>query len=185
MSEYEQSQTVGAPPEEVFAWLSDVGNLPKYLPPVTDASIQGPSAEGTPGQRVRTTLTYPGGGGSFDAEGYLAVDEGQRRMEWGAEAGRDYSGWLTVAGSGGDASEVTVHLSFGERSVEGEMEGQAPEGEDPLERGIAETLESIRRQIEEGSGKVEPSPPPPGAEPPTDENPAVVRDDPPPGGSRG
>jgi hypothetical protein len=35
-------------------------------------------------------------------------------------------------------------------------------------------LESIRRQIEEGSGKVEPPPPPPGVEPPTGGNPAVV-----------
>ena len=180
MSEYEQTQAVGAPPDEVFAWLSDIGNLPKYLPPVTDASVEGPSAEGMPGQRVRTTLQYPGGDGSFDAEGYIAVDEGRKRMDWGAESGRDYAGWLTVAESGGGESEVTVHLSFGERSVEAEMQGQAPEGEDPLARGIAETLESIRRQIEEGSGKVEPSPPPPGAEPPTADNPAVVRDDPPP-----
>jgi len=31
--EYEQSQTIDASPEEVFAWLSDVGNLPEYLPP--------------------------------------------------------------------------------------------------------------------------------------------------------
>ena len=179
MSEYEQSQTIGAPAEQAFAWLADVGNLPKYLPPVTDASIQGPSAEGSPGQRVRTTLQYPGGDGSFDAEGYLAVDEGERRMEWGAEAGRDYSGWLTVAESGDGGSEVTVHLSLGDRSVEGEMQGQATEGQDMLAQGIAETLESIRRQIEEGSGKVEPTPPPEGADPPTDENPAVVRDDPP------
>lgn len=184
MSEYEQTQTVGAPPEEVFAWLSDVGNLPSYLPPVVDASIQGPSAEGMPGRKVHTTLEYPGGGGTFDAEGYLAVDEGERRMEWGAEAGRDYSGWLTVAESGGGESEVTVHLSLGERSVEGEMEGQASEGQDMLAQGIVETLESIRRQIEEGSGKVEASPPPPGVEPPTEENPAVVRDDPPPDAQR-
>ena len=42
MSEYEQSQGVDAPPDEVFAWLSDVGNLPAYLPPVTDASMEGP-----------------------------------------------------------------------------------------------------------------------------------------------
>ena len=126
VAEYEQSQKIEAPPGEVFAWLSDVGNLPEYLPPVTAASIEGPSAEGAPGRRVRTTLQYPGGDGSFDAEGYLAIDEGERRMEWGAEAGRDYSGWLTVAGSGGGGSEVTVHLSFGERSVEGELEGQAP-----------------------------------------------------------
>jgi ribosome-associated toxin RatA of RatAB toxin-antitoxin module len=36
--EYEQSQAIDALPEEVFAWLSDVGNLPKYLPPVLGSS---------------------------------------------------------------------------------------------------------------------------------------------------
>ena len=163
MTEYQQTQTIGASAENVFAWLSDVNNLPRYLPPVVDASIEGPSAEGSPGQRVRATLEYPGGGGTFDAEGYFAVDEGQRRMEWGAEVQRDYSGWLEVIEDGDSQSQVTVHLDFGERSVEPEMREQAPEDRDPLAEGIAATLESIRRQIEEGSGKVQPPPPPLGA----------------------
>jgi hypothetical protein len=47
----------------------------------------------------------------------LAVDERKLRMEWGAEAGRDYSGWLTVVDYGEGGSEVVVHLSFGERWV--------------------------------------------------------------------
>lgn len=178
MSEYEQTQAIGVAPDMAFAWLSDVGNLPDYLPPVTHASIEGPSDGSNPGQKVRTTLQYPGGEGSFDAEGYFAVDEGHRRMEWGAEAGRDYSGWLEVAADG-EGSLVTVHLSFGERSVEPEMVEETPEGEDPLSEGISATLESIRRQLEEGSGKVQP-PSLPNTDPPTDENPAVVRDDPPP-----
>jgi uncharacterized protein YndB with AHSA1/START domain len=179
--EYEQSQAIEAPPEEVFAWLSDVGNLHEYLPPVVDSSVVGPSAEGVPGQRIRTTLEYPGGGGgTFEAEGYLAVDERERTMEWGAEAGRDYSGWLTVANRGEGASEVVVHLSFGERSAGPEIQERAPEGRDPLAEGISATLESIRRQIEEGSGKVE-TPPPEGAEPQLEENPAVVDEDPPRG----
>jgi uncharacterized protein YndB with AHSA1/START domain len=178
--EYEQSQAIEAPPEEVFAWLSDVDNLPDYLPPVVDASVEGPSAEGTPGQRIRTTLEYPGGeGGTFEAEGYLAVDERERRMEWGAEAGRDYSGWLAVANHGEGGSEVVVHLSFGEHSVETEIKDQTPEGEHPLAEGISATLESIRRQIEEGSGKVQTPPPPEGAEPSVEENPAVVDENPP------
>ena len=177
--EYEQSQAIEAPPEEVFAWLSDVGNLPEYLPPVV-TSVVGPSAEGVPGQRIRTTLEYPGeGGGTFEAEGYLAVDEGKRRMEWGAESGRDYSGWLTVANRGEGASEVVVHLSFGERSAGPEIEQRSPEDRDPLAEGISATLESIRRQVEEGSGKVEAPPPPEGAEPQLEENPAVVDEDPP------
>jgi uncharacterized protein YndB with AHSA1/START domain len=176
--EYEQSQAIDAPPEEVFAWLSNVGNLPEYLPPVVDSSVEGPSGEGVPGQRIRTTLEYPGGeGGTFEAEGYLAIDERERRMEWGAEAERDYSGWLTVANHGEGGSEVVVHLSFGERSVEPEIEEQSPEGQHPLAEGISATLESIRRQIEEGSGKLEAPPPPEGVDPPSEENPAVVDED--------
>ncbi len=181
MTEYEQSQAIDAPPDEVFAWLKDVGNLPAYLPPVTDASVEGPSAEGSPGQRIRSTLEYPGGEGSFDAEGYLAVDDRERRMEWGAEGGRDYSGWLTVGNHGGSGSEVIVHLSFGERSVEPEIREQSEGDRDPLEEGIAATLESIRRQIEEGSGKVQPPPLPEGVEPDVEGNPAVVEDRPPDG----
>ena len=177
--EYEQSQAIDAPPEEVFAWLSDVGNLPEYLPPVVASSEEGSSAEGVPGQRIRATLEYSGQeeGHTFDAEGYLAVDEAERRMEWGAEPGRDYSGWLTVANRGEGNSEMVVHLSFGERSVEPQIQGRVPEGRDPLAEGISATLESIRRQIEEGSGKVEAPPLPEGAEPHPETNPAVVDED--------
>jgi uncharacterized protein YndB with AHSA1/START domain len=178
--DYEQSQTIDAPPNEVFAWLSKVGNLPNYLPPVVDSSVEGPSAQGSPGQRIRTTLEYPGGeDGTFEAEGYLAVDERERRMEWGAEAERDYSGWLTVANHGDGGSEVVVHLTFGERSVETEIEDQTPEGENPMAEGISRTLESIRRQIEEGSGKLETPSLPEGVEPSVEENPAVVDENPP------
>ena len=75
-------------------------------------------------------------------------------MEWGAEMGRDYSGSLRVAEHGDGQSEVTVHLSFGERSSEGEIQEQSSDDRDPLVEGIDATMESIRRQIEEGSGKV-------------------------------
>ena len=45
------------------------------------------------------------------------------------------------------ASEVVVHLSFGERSEGPELQEQSPEGRDPLAEGISATLESIRRRI--------------------------------------
>jgi hypothetical protein len=61
--------------------------------------------------------------------------------------------------------------------VEGEIQSESPEGQDPLTEGILATLESIRRQIEEGAGKLQP--PRSGVEPDTGENPAVIRDDPP------
>lgn len=165
MADYEQSKAIDAPPEEVFAWLTDVDNLPGYLPPVTDASIEGPSAEGAPGHKVRMSLEFSNGS-KFDAEGYLATDERERRMEWGAETDRDYSGWLTVGNRGEGGSEVVVHLSFGERSVEDDIQEGAPKDRDPVQEAMEATLESIRRQIEEGSGKVQPPPPPEGSRPP-------------------
>ena len=147
--EYEQTQVVAASPDEVFAWVSDVGNMPKYLPPIKEASIEGESAPGTPGERVRMRGEIPDRG-EFESEGYLSVYESARRMEWGAEVSRDYSGWLTVAEADG-GSEVTVHLSFGERSVEGEIRQESGEDRDPLGEAVGATLESIRRQIEEGA----------------------------------
>jgi hypothetical protein len=108
----------------------------------------------------------------------LAVDEEERSMEWGAEEGRDYLGWLTVGNHGEGSSEVVLHLSFGERSAGPDIDERSPEGRDPLAEGVSATLESIRRQIEEGSGKMEP--PPEGAEPQLEDNPAVVDQDPPP-----
>ena len=178
MADYQQTQQVDASADEVFAWLADVGNLPDYLPPVEQASIEGPSEGDNPGQKLRTTLQHPDEGQStFTAEGYVSVDEDSRRMEWGAEAGRDYSGWLTVAEAGEGSAEVTVHLSFGERSAESEI-GSPPDGPDPIEEGIAATLESIRRQLEDGSGKVSTPPPPEGAELSLEDNPAVVDEQP-------
>ena len=40
MSEYESSLTVDAAPDAVFAYVSDVGNLPEYLPTTRHAEAQ-------------------------------------------------------------------------------------------------------------------------------------------------
>ena len=156
--EYEQTQVIAASPDEVFAWVTDVGNMPGYLPPIKEASIEGESAPGTPGEKVRMEGEIPDRG-EFESEGYFDVDAEARTMRWGAETDRDYSGWLTVAEAGDGQSEVTVHLSFGPRSVEGEIQEDSSDDRDPLEESLEATLESIRRQIEEGSGKLPPPSP--------------------------
>ena len=157
MQEYEQSQTVAAPANEVFAWVSDVENLPKYLPPVKDAGLEGPSEGENPGRKVKTHVEIPDRG-EFESEGYFDVNPEARTMRWGAETDRDYSGRLEVAEAGDGQSEVTVHLTFGPRTVEGEIQDQSSEDRNPLEESLGATLESIRRQIEEGAGKL-PTPP--------------------------
>lgn len=79
--EYEQSRTIDAPPEEVFAGLSDVGNLPKYLPPVVGSSVEGTSTEAVAGQRIQTTLEYPGRGrGTFEGSQPIAARRGREAL---------------------------------------------------------------------------------------------------------
>ena len=157
MKEYEKAKQINAPAGATFAWLSDVSNLPHYLPPVKEATLTEESSSDVPGQRKVWMKVEIPDRYETEGEGYFSVDEDSRRMEWGAEWGRDYSGWLTVSEDGSAESTVTVHLNFGPRSAEEEEDtGGDP---DPFEEGIENTLESIRRQIEEGSGKVEPSSP--------------------------
>ena len=64
MKEYEQTQTIEAPPDEVFAWLSNVDNLPEYLPPVVGASIEGPSKGPRANEYARHSSTLEEGGPS-------------------------------------------------------------------------------------------------------------------------
>lgn len=59
MQEYEQSQKITAPANEVFAWVSDVENLPKYLPPIKDAGIDGPAEGDNPGEKVKMRVEIP------------------------------------------------------------------------------------------------------------------------------
>ena len=147
--QYERSKVIEAPADEVYAWVAEIGNLPRYLPPIKEAK----RADGS-GDRVWMKGEIPDRG-EFEAEGYFRVFEEDRRMEWGAEMGRDYSGRLQVADLQDAKSRVAVQLHLGERSVEGEIQEESGEGRDLLVEGIDATLESIRRQIEEGSGKVE------------------------------
>ncbi|MGI9047864.1 MAG: hypothetical protein ACR2GU_00505 [Rubrobacteraceae bacterium] len=53
---------------------------------------------------------------------------------------------------------MTVHLSFGEASQEPQIQEDSSEERDPLEESLGATLESIRRQLEEGTGKEEQPP---------------------------
>ncbi|MGI9050968.1 MAG: hypothetical protein ACR2GU_16605 [Rubrobacteraceae bacterium] len=74
MQEYKQTKTISASAGETFARLSDAGNLSHYLPPVREASIEGPSAEGKPGESIRMRVEIPNRY-ETEAEGYFHVDE--------------------------------------------------------------------------------------------------------------
>jgi len=58
------------------------GEPPRVSAPRLGLLLKGSFGRGPlPGQRIRATLPYPGEGGTFEAKGYLAVDEGERSMD--------------------------------------------------------------------------------------------------------
>ena len=149
MPEFERTQRINAAPEAVYAFVSEVSNLPQYLPTTKAAQPQG-------AERVR--VQGGGEGFEYDADGYFQADPVARRLEWGADE-RDYRGWLQIAEADG-AADVTVHLSFSDRLPQrlGEQTGNPPPpGPPPIEEGLATALQSIANIVEGQGGKVEPS----------------------------
>ncbi len=121
--EHEHTQHVAAPPDAVFAALADIGNLPRYVPQVIAASLDGAG-------KVTVEARYEGH--TQKGEGWFKVDESARRVEWGAD-GSDYHGWLQVSPDEA-GSRLTLYLVT--------AHGDAPDSE------VMGTLDAIRRLVE-------------------------------------
>lgn len=141
---------LGVGAEPLFAFLSDVGNLPKYLPPIHEARPE-------PGERIALEGQAPDGNAIHNS-GYYRVDGPARRMEWGADLEHAYSGWLQVVEDGAERSSLTVHLELGPRSPQDELQAEAGPDRDPAEEALGATFASIRSQVEGDGGKVQPPP---------------------------
>ncbi len=166
---YEDSTTVGANAQEVFDYVSDVGHLPDYLPPIREASAR-PLTEGTetdPDVRDATGVHLVGEvkGQRFENDGWFLADAAARTLRWGAQTERTYSGRLEVTDEGAGA-RLRVHLEFGPNSPDDAMQEQAGD-RDPVREALAATLQSVKQQVEGTGGKVLP-PEPPGDVPPPD-----------------
>jgi uncharacterized membrane protein len=146
MPEYEHTQTISAPADAVYAFVSRVENLPRYLPTTR-------AAERQEGERVR--VRGEAEGREYDSDGYFRTDASSLRLEWGADESEKYSGWLTVE-PGGDTSQVTVHLSFGPATDLPERIEARSESERPIQQGLEASLLSIKNLVEGEGGKVEP-----------------------------
>ncbi len=139
--EYEENITVRAPAARIFDFVSDVSNMPKYLPTTKHAETQGTD---------RVHVAGSAHGHDYDADGFLRADRGKQRMEWGSDE-HDYSGWMTVRENDG-AAAVTVHISMHKKPGG----AHAPSPADVRE-GIRKGLESIKQQCEGTGGKQEPA----------------------------
>jgi uncharacterized membrane protein len=143
MGTYERTTTVTAPADELFAYLSDVGNLPEYIAAMRQAEPAG-RAEGDvpPGSDAVHTVAEVDGV-RREGEAWFKSDADARSISWGSEGPSDYHGELTV-GDAGDESTVTVRLHT--EHVEGGH----------VEQGLEATLATIKEKVE-GHGRANPS----------------------------
>lgn len=120
--QHEHTEHVAAPPDEVFAAISDVGNLPSFVPQMTAARESG---DGT----VVVDARYEGR--EQHGEATFERDEAARRIEWSAGSG--YRGWMQVDGDG-RGSRLTLFLDTPHPSAS--------------DHDVAATLDAIRMLVE-------------------------------------
>ena len=137
MSEYERSLTIQASPQSVFDFVSNVQNLPRFMPTTQ-------SAQALEGDHVRVAGEVRGH--IYAADGSFHADPTARRLEWRADEGY-YAGWLQVQPIGdGSASEVTVHIA-----LQGYAPGTSPQqrpSDQQIEQGLTDALAAIKAAVE-------------------------------------
>jgi hypothetical protein len=128
MGDYSGSTEVGAAAGQLFGYLSDIKNLPRYFTAMTSAEPAGQDAV-----RVAADLN----GTTREGEAWFRVDRERRHLEWGSEGPNDSHGSLDVVGDQ-RTSSVTVFLHT-ERHDSSD-----------IDRGIADTLAEVKRLVEAG-----------------------------------
>jgi carbon monoxide dehydrogenase subunit G len=96
--QHEHTEHVAAEPDAVFAAISDVTNLPRFVPQIT-------AARPTDGDHVEIDARYEGR--EQHGEAAFRADPAERRIEWSSAGG--YRGWMSVAPDG-DGSRLTLFL---------------------------------------------------------------------------
>ncbi|MFD0319129.1 SRPBCC family protein [Streptomyces flavalbus] len=126
MAEYERSRTMPAQPEQIFDQAANVRQLDAWLPRELHVEVGE-----LPAVTVHEDRT------DEDTAALWRARPDQMRVEWGTRDQGGYAGWLQVSGTGGGASEVTVHLSFFD------------DGHDPGADAVRDALDASLRRLED------------------------------------
>ena len=146
MPEYVDHIEVAAAPDAVFRFVSDIGNLPKYLPTVHGAHAQ---------PRERVEVDGKANGHVYRSEGWFKVDQAGRTMTWGSDGDNDYSGKMTILGEG-NICKVECSLQFTPTADIKEAMDQNQGGPSAaMTNGLRASLASIKDICEGTGGKHE------------------------------
>ncbi len=130
MPQYQRSLTIDADPDELFDYLSEIENLPKYFSRMTEA-------HSATGDEVHVVARVPeaaqSDGDTVEADATFSIDADQKTISWGSENEHNYHGELEVAPAD-DGATVTVTLHTEHSS-------------DDINDGIDETLQNVAELV--------------------------------------
>jgi uncharacterized membrane protein len=88
MGDHSGSADVGAPVGQLFDYLSDISNLPRYFTAVTSAEPAG-----------QDEVHVVADGVTREGKAWFRVDRERRHLEWGSEGPDNYHGYRGIAGT--------------------------------------------------------------------------------------
>ncbi len=128
MTEFSRSVEIPVSPERIFAFVSDVSNLPRFVPTTRSAEATGPGKVHVEGEAH---------GHHYSSDGHFYIDPDHRLMRWGSgETG--YRGELKIHEEpSGSRVEISLHLHD---------DAETPPEEEVV-RNLEESLERLRSQL--------------------------------------
>src|SRR5260370_17241545 len=102
MVEVDGTGSLDLAPEAVWAGVADPARLSDWVPTMRRAE---------PAGEAEVHLEGESHGHRYSMNSLLRVDEGDRRLHWGAEGDEGYRGWLQVVNQP-SGSEVHIHVTI-------------------------------------------------------------------------
>jgi uncharacterized protein YndB with AHSA1/START domain len=129
MAEVEGSRGFGVSADALWAVVADRSRLADWVPTMRLAR---------PAGEAEVHLEGESHGHPYSLDSSLRVDDGDRRLDWGAGRDDGYRGWLRVAGRP-SGSEVHLHVAVPDGHL-----GPAPgDAVAEIRRGIEEALDRL------------------------------------------
>ncbi len=148
MPDFEGHISIAASGQEVWDFVSQIANLPKYLPTVKKAEDIG-------GGRIRVRSEVENE--AREQDGFFRVAVAGERLEWGSDGDKDYHGFMELTDNGHGETGVMVHLHLNpppqdKAAIENRSDADF---ESKMQEGVEKCLQSIKGNVEGTGGKEE------------------------------
>ena len=139
--------TINASPQAVFDFVSDISNLPLYLPTVKAAEDAG---------KDHVQVTSVVDNDSHTQQGYFRTPGVGQPITWGSDDDKDYEGSMLIeASEHGSNLMLSMHLAPPPQDKQGIEARSDQDFASQMQEGVDRCLQSIKSQVEGTGGKDE------------------------------